>query len=166
MTGLADFGYLYYGIPLICRTCPTVSHVRATFEGLLSSSDKCGTLVRANILRVSHPLSLSVMAGARHFLDAIDTATYLHGPILHYISSPFSLSFLALAVCYHVLAPRFQTVKQTSWILTTISSAVMTMASLPFVWDYFVGGWSVKNVRMLPTFSVTAVRFFQAHLAA
>jgi uncharacterized membrane protein len=104
------------------------------------------------------------MEGARHSFD-IQNAMSTIDTILGYIGSSFFLSFLALATFYHVLAPFFPNVKQASWILTTITSATMSIVSLPFLWDYFVGGWSVKNVRMLPTLSVTAVRFFQAHLA-
>jgi hypothetical protein len=106
-----------------------------------------------------------MMAGAKNFLDVLD-AKSLDDAILGYISSPFFISLLALATSYHILAPLFPTVKQKSWILTAITSAVMSMGSLPFLWDYFVGGCSVKNVRMASTFSVIAVRYFQAHLAA
>jgi hypothetical protein len=105
------------------------------------------------------------MAGARHFLDMVD-AVSLRDATLMYLSSPSFLSCLALATFYHVLAPIFPNVKQSSWILTTLTSAVMSIVSMPFLWDYFVGGWSVKSVRTLPILSVTAVRFFQAHLAA
>jgi hypothetical protein len=100
------------------------------------------------------------MAGAKNFLDVLD-AKSLDDAILVF-SSPFLISLLALATSYHILAPLFPTVKQKSWILTAITSGVMSMASLPFLWDYFVGGCSVKNVRLASTFSVNMVRYFQA----
>jgi hypothetical protein len=105
------------------------------------------------------------MAKERLFFQVLDEAS-IRDVTLTSIGSPFFLSFIALATFYHVLAPLYPNVKQASWILTTITSAVMTITSVPFLWDYFVGGWSVKNVRSLPMLSVTAVRFFQAHLVA
>jgi hypothetical protein len=105
------------------------------------------------------------MAGAKSFLGVLD-AKSLGDAILVYIRSPFLISLLALATFYHILAPLFPTVKQKSWILTAFTSAVMSLASLPFLWDYLVGGCSVKNVRMSSTFTVIIVRYFQAHLAA
>ena len=105
------------------------------------------------------------MAGAKHLFDLVDAAS-LRDATLGSLSSPFVLSLLALATSYHVIAPAFPNVKQASWILTTITSATMSITSLPFLWDYFAGGWSVRNVRTLPMLSVTVVRFFQAHLTA
>ncbi|EDR04263.1 uncharacterized protein LACBIDRAFT_304801 [Laccaria bicolor S238N-H82] len=75
------------------------------------------------------------------------------------------LSFTTLSASYYSLAPRYGTPKQTSWILTTVSSAVMTIASLPFLYDYFSYGGSVKHVRTLPMLSIAATRFFQTYLA-
>ncbi|KIJ95923.1 hypothetical protein K443DRAFT_108043 [Laccaria amethystina LaAM-08-1] len=75
------------------------------------------------------------------------------------------LSFATLSASYYSLAPRYGTPKKTSWILTTVSSAVMTIASLPFLYDYFSYGGSVKHVRTLPMLSIAATRFFQAYLA-
>lgn len=37
---------------------------------------------------------------------------------------------------YHILAPRFKTEKQRAYILSTLSSAFMTLVSTPFVWAY------------------------------
>lgn len=105
------------------------------------------------------------MAGERLFFELIDEAS-IRDVTLTSIGSPFFLSFVALSTFYHVLAPLYPNAKQASWILTTITSALMTITSVPFLWDYLVGGCSVKNVRSLPMLSVTAVRFFQAHLAA
>ena len=74
----------------------------------------------------------------------------------------FSCVFLSMS--YYRLAPRYPAVKQSAWILTTISSAIMTLASIPFLYDYFSNGGSVKYVRVIPNFSVTVSRFFQAYL--
>lgn len=41
----------------------------------------------------------------------------------------------------------------------------MTLASLPFLYDYFSHGASVKYVRNVPNLSVAANRFFQSYLA-
>ncbi|KAF5367275.1 hypothetical protein D9615_010445 [Tricholomella constricta] len=81
-------------------------------------------------------------------------------------SSFLTLSFLGLVVSFHLSAPFFATPKQRAWILTTLSSATMSLASLPFLWDYLSGGGDVKNIRTMSTFAVMANRFFQAYLAA
>ncbi|KAJ3860944.1 hypothetical protein EV359DRAFT_74931 [Lentinula novae-zelandiae] len=57
-----------------------------------------------------------------------------------------------------------QTSKQVAWIITTTASFVMTIASLPFVWDYFAGRGDVKRVGAFPELAVPANRFFQAYL--
>lgn len=62
------------------------------------------------------------------------------------------------------MAARYTTAKQSAWILTTISSAIMTLASLPFLYDYFSNGGSVKYVRVMPSLSIAANRFFQSYL--
>lgn len=86
--------------------------------------------------------------------------------LLDAVPTAFLLSFLGLGVSFHLLAPLFAAPKQTSWILTAISSAVMSLASLPFLWDYLSSRGSVKHVRTLPAFAVAVNRFFQAYLAA
>lgn len=73
---------------------------------------------------------------------------------------------ISLVALYHLLAPFYSTPKQLSWILTSISSAGMTIASLPFIWDYLASAGDVQSVRTLPLFSFTANRFFQAYLTA
>ena len=116
-----------------------------------------------------HPTLPPTMAtaGAVPFFNALDT-TILNErhTITTFMSSPFFVSFFGLATFYHILAPVCSTTKQASWILTAISSAVMSLASLPFLWAYFAGGGSVKSIRVLPHFAVVVVRFFQAYLAA
>ncbi|KAJ4469892.1 hypothetical protein J3R30DRAFT_1522572 [Lentinula aciculospora] len=82
--------------------------------------------------------------------------------------STFLSFFLAFILVYHILARPscFTSAKQVAWIITTTASFVMTIASLPFVWDYFAGRGDVKRVRAFPELAVTANRFFQAYLLA
>ena len=74
-------------------------------------------------------------------------------------------SCFILAMSYYRLAPRYPSVKQSAWILTTFSSAIMTLASTPFLYDYFSNGGSVKYIRIIPNLSITVSRFFQSYLA-
>ncbi|KAJ3929196.1 MAG: hypothetical protein NXY57DRAFT_439722 [Lentinula lateritia] len=78
----------------------------------------------------------------------------------------FLSSFLVLILVYHVFArpSGFTSSKQVAWIITTTASFVMTIASLPFVWDYFAGRGDVKRVGAFPELAVPANRFFQAYL--
>ncbi|KAJ3810558.1 hypothetical protein F5876DRAFT_41575, partial [Lentinula aff. lateritia] len=78
----------------------------------------------------------------------------------------FLSSFLVLILVYHVFArpSGFTSPKQVAWIITTTASFVMTIASLPFVWDYFAGRGDVKRVGAFPELAVPANRFFQAYL--
>ncbi|KAE9391290.1 hypothetical protein BT96DRAFT_311603 [Gymnopus androsaceus JB14] len=82
--------------------------------------------------------------------------------------SVFVLSFVGLVSTYHVFAgpSGFTATKQVAWILTTISSFIMTVGSLPFVWDYVYGQGDVKSVRPFPELAVSTSRFFQAYLLA
>ena len=73
-------------------------------------------------------------------------------------------SWIILSISFYRLAPRYPTAKQSAWILTTISSAVMTLSSIPFLYDYFSNGGSVKYVRMIPSLSISVSRFFQSYL--
>ncbi|TFK32380.1 hypothetical protein BDQ12DRAFT_692592 [Crucibulum laeve] len=103
-------------------------------------------------------------------LKAISLLFPLSFPQIRDLAPPIStatlLSFAALGASYHILAPQYSTQKQLSWILTTVSSAVMTIMSLPFMYDYFMHGGRVQYIRTLSTFSIAAVRFFQGYLAA
>jgi hypothetical protein len=116
-----------------------------------------------------HPTLPPTMAtaGVVPFFNALHT-TFLNErlTITTFLSSPFFLSFVGLAASYHIMAPVCSTNKQASWILTAISSVVMSVASIPYLWAYFSGGGSLKNIRVLPHFAAVVVRFFQAYLAA
>ncbi|KAL0565082.1 hypothetical protein V5O48_016953 [Marasmius crinis-equi] len=89
-------------------------------------------------------------------------------------------SFSALVILHQFITFRYPEAKQNSWIITTIASAVMTVCSLPFVWDFIVGslesqwGWrfwkdageGLKGVEMRTTLALAANRFFQSYLLA
>lgn len=47
-------------------------------------------------------------------------------------------------VVYSLAAPYFRTEKQRAFILSTLSSAMMTLVSLPFVWNYVTLGLDVS----------------------
>ncbi|KAF9030745.1 hypothetical protein BDZ89DRAFT_985288, partial [Hymenopellis radicata] len=72
-------------------------------------------------------------------------------------------SFVALSSVYHVCAPRVDGPKQLSWILTTAASCVMTLVSMPFLWDH-VTTKTLQGVQTRATLAVPACRFFQAYL--
>ena len=71
--------------------------------------------------------------------------------------------FVALVLLYHILAKEFKTPKQHSWILTTLSSFIMTFVSLPFVLDLVTTG-SVSGVQVHAHLAYLACRFFQTYL--
>jgi hypothetical protein len=81
-------------------------------------------------------------------------------------STIFVPALFAFIVLYHLLAPLYSTPKQLSWILTTTSSAVMTISSIPFFVDFITNGGNVADVRLSPVFAYAANRIFQAYLIA
>ncbi|KAG6329444.1 hypothetical protein ID866_9644, partial [Astraeus odoratus] len=85
-------------------------------------------------------------------------------PLTFTRSGAFRFALVALVVAFHVFAPRLATVKQRSWILTTISSAVMSIASLPLAWDYFAAYGDIVSVQRPSMWTYCASRFFQAYL--
>jgi hypothetical protein len=105
----------------------------------------------------------SAMTGAKGVPPMATSNTPPWSPTATMGSILFSCFILSMS--YYRLAPRYPSTKQSAWILTTISSAVMTLASIPFLYDYFSNGGSVKYVRMIPNLSVTVSRFFQSYLA-
>ncbi|KAK0470920.1 hypothetical protein IW261DRAFT_919172 [Armillaria novae-zelandiae] len=96
---------------------------------------------------------MASMVGAQPVMDTVPAKQY----------SVAVQSFIALLCAYHLLAPRFTTSKQLSWIMTTIVSCIMTLTSLPFLWNYFTNH-GVKDVARIPLLAVPANRFFQAYL--
>ena len=121
------------------------------------------TATMGSILFSCFILSMSAMIGAKGGLPKAPSNTSPWSFTASVGSILFSCIILSMA--YYQLAPRYQTAKQLRWILTTITSAVMILASIPFLYDYFSNGGSVKCIRILPNLSVTACRFFQSFLA-
>lgn len=109
-------------------------------------------------LEVVPPSSTAAMDVAKAILPKFDE----HSPVLAF-SSPFFLSFFGLALSFLVLKSRYSTAKQQSWIITTMASGIMSLASLPFLWDFLRGG-SVRDVRTWPSFAILMNRFFQGYL--
>jgi len=91
--------------------------------------------------------------------------TLIPSPLLLAMYTFISI-LLSFLVVYHMLAPLYSTPKQLSWVLTSVASAGMTIASLPFMWDYLTSGGNVQSVRTLPVLSLAVNRFFQAYLTA
>ncbi|TFK47417.1 hypothetical protein OE88DRAFT_1608767, partial [Heliocybe sulcata] len=76
-------------------------------------------------------------------------------------------SLLTYISVYHfIAATRELTPKQRSWLLTTVASAVVTLASLPFVWDYLRSRGDVAQVRSSPHLAYMTNRIFQGYLIA
>ncbi|EPQ51645.1 hypothetical protein GLOTRDRAFT_96361 [Gloeophyllum trabeum ATCC 11539] len=74
-------------------------------------------------------------------------------------------SFLAFVSAYHFLTgTRELTAKQRSWILTTLASAIVTLASFPFVWDYVRNDGDISRVRHSPGLAYATTRIFQGYL--
>ncbi|KAG2346404.1 hypothetical protein BDR05DRAFT_981505 [Suillus weaverae] len=65
------------------------------------------------------------------------------------IPPAFLYSFLALIVAYHIFAPLCSTVKQRSWILTTISSAAMSLLSLPLFFHFVSSRGDLRGIKDL-----------------
>lgn len=81
------------------------------------------------------------------------------------IPPAFLYSFLALIVAYHIFAPLCSTVKQRSWILTTISSAAMSLSSLPLFFRYASSRGDLREIKST-LWTENTGRFFQAYLVA
>ncbi|THV00027.1 hypothetical protein K435DRAFT_751485, partial [Dendrothele bispora CBS 962.96] len=90
----------------------------------------------------------------------------------------FYFSFITLTSAFHLLSPVLlssskgvgedsnKTERKLSWIITSIASLVMSLQSIPFLYDYLESGGSVRNVRTASTLAVAANRFFQAYLVS
>lgn len=81
-------------------------------------------------------------------------------------STPFHVALVVLVIAFHLSTPRCTTVKQRAWVLTTISSAVMSVASLPLAWEYLVSCFDLLSVQKSNMWTYCASRFFQAYLIA
>ncbi|KAH8832032.1 hypothetical protein DL96DRAFT_1553219 [Flagelloscypha sp. PMI_526] len=71
---------------------------------------------------------------------------------------------MALLALYDLSSPYFSSTKQRAWILTGFTSAVMTLLSLPFLYDFVAGNASVLYVHSRGALDVYALRFFQSYL--
>ncbi|KAG9309702.1 hypothetical protein JVU11DRAFT_10378 [Chiua virens] len=79
-------------------------------------------------------------------------------------STVFWVSFISLAVVYLVVARHCTTVKQRSWVLTTISSALMSLFSLPLVVQFAAAKGQLSHVLVPLAVTDSVGRFFQAYL--
>ncbi|KLO12293.1 hypothetical protein SCHPADRAFT_890870 [Schizopora paradoxa] len=78
----------------------------------------------------------------------------------------FRASLLAFVGFYYAVSPFYKTPKQKSWILTTLSAFLMTACSVPFLLDYFRGGFSVAASPISSPFAYGVNKVFQAYLVA
>lgn len=81
-------------------------------------------------------------------------------------STAFWVSFVLLVAAYAALSFRCTTIKQRSWVLTTLSSAAMSLCSLPLVVQYACAKGQLKHLSIPPVVTDSAGRFFQAYLIA
>lgn len=76
--------------------------------------------------------------------------------------------FLLFCAVYRTIAPRFETEKQRAYVLSTLSSATMTLASLPFVYAYLTGGiermWDLGQTGWTKGLADCTVAFFGTYL--
>ena len=73
-------------------------------------------------------------------------------------------SVLLLASAFHALLPLYPSTKQRSWILTALGSAVLTIASAPFLVDFLSKGGDIVQLVQVRWWSESACRIFQAYL--
>lgn len=78
----------------------------------------------------------------------------------------FLPALIALLATYHLLAPCYPSRKQRAWILTTVTSGLMTLSCVPFLLDFVRGRGDVWAVRQGGEWAWTACRVFQAYLLA
>ena len=81
-------------------------------------------------------------------------------------STAFWVSFVLLVATYFISASHCTTVKQRSWILTTLSSALMSLFSLPLVVQFARARGQLQHVSIPPVLTDSIGRFFQAYLIA
>ncbi|KAF8598973.1 hypothetical protein BDV93DRAFT_547167 [Ceratobasidium sp. AG-I] len=80
------------------------------------------------------------------------------------------LACLATVPCfvafYYLVAPRYTTLKQRAWVLTTLSSLLTSVAALPYFYDFISSGGRVQALRASSAWSDTVVRVFQGYLVS
>lgn len=76
--------------------------------------------------------------------------------------------FLGLVAWYTAVAPQFGEERKRAYILSSLSSLVMTLSSLPFVYLYVTGGlpavWAAGQEGWTKTLADTAVASFGTYL--
>lgn len=76
--------------------------------------------------------------------------------------------FAFFVVFYKTVAPRFETEKQRAYVLSCLSSLVMTLSSLPFMYGYLTGGmervWYMGNNGWSKVFADCVIAFFATYL--
>jgi len=133
------------------RAAPLYPRLRILLEGDVDSD-------ATEKLEVVPPSLTTAMDVAEAILPKFDE----HSPVFT-LSSPFFLSCFGLALSFLVLKSRYSTAKQRAWIITTMASGIMSLASLPFLWDFLTRG-TVRDVRAWPRFAILMNRFFQGYL--
>lgn len=81
-------------------------------------------------------------------------------------STAFWVSFVLSVFAYLFLASFCKTVKQRSWILTTLSSALMSFSSLPLLVQFACARGQLQQLSIPPVVTDSVCRFFQAYLIA
>jgi hypothetical protein len=67
----------------------------------------------------------------------------------------------------HNYPKQFQTTSQSAWIITTASSVVMTVGSLPFLYQYWMEDSDLRNVSLLNShLAVILCAYFMSYLLA
>ncbi|KAJ7639417.1 hypothetical protein FB45DRAFT_426482 [Roridomyces roridus] len=69
-------------------------------------------------------------------------------------------------VLHHALRTYYDTRRQKAWIVTTLSSAVTTFGSLPFLWDVVQSGGDVTALQPRRALAAIVCRTFQGLLLA
>ena len=74
-------------------------------------------------------------------------------------------AFILFLSVFAYAAPGYPSTKQRAWILTSVGSSTMSLASLPFVYDVVKGG-GVAHLVQRRWLSDSACRFFQSYLCS
>lgn len=76
--------------------------------------------------------------------------------------------FVGLVGWYTAVAPHFAEMRKRAYVLSSISSLIMTFSSLPFVYAYFTGGipavWAAGQEGWTKTLADAAVAYFGTYL--
>ncbi|KAH7881857.1 hypothetical protein F5I97DRAFT_470844 [Phlebopus sp. FC_14] len=95
------------------------------------------------------------MSGSPHH-DALKPVT----------SAAFWFGFILLTVLYYISAPHLPAIKQRAWLLTAISSGIMSLSSFPLFFEYAKSCGDLRSVSSSNLWTHVASRFFQAYLVA